>query len=119
VIVPRASVVEAGFDRAEFEFAARPGEELAEAREVRIARRIPRRVRGVKIIAFPVRVPKLDERAANRRAAGSEDASAQIRDRSRRSGQTVVELDEVVVLVERDVVRERIVRSLASRSAKW
>ena len=53
-----------------------------------------------------------DERAANWSPAAGEDTTAEVSDNACRDGEIVVELDEIVIFIERDIVGQRIVRPL-------
>ena len=57
-------------------------------------------------------MPEFNECALDGIAAAVEHAPAQVSDDARRNAQVVVELDEVVVLVEWDIVRQWIIRPL-------
>jgi len=108
----RPSHIQARFDGAESIRAGRTGQKLAEAREVRIASGIARGAGRVEVIAFPVRVPKFNKRATNRVSTAVEDTSADVTDNARRERQVVIELDKVVIFVERNVAGQRVIRPL-------
>src|SRR5712692_7431399 len=107
-----ASIVETGFDGAEPELPGRSRQKLPKPGEVNVARWIAGGRRGVKIIALTVRVPELDQRPANRIAAAVEHAPAEISDNARGDGQVIIQLHEVIVLVERDIVGQRVIGPL-------
>lgn len=65
----RAAVVKTGLDCPEKIRAARASEELAEALEFAIRRRIARLIRGVDVISAIIRMPDFDERVFYRSAA--------------------------------------------------
>ena len=90
--------------------AGRAREELPKAREAPIAPRTPTHTRRVHAVPFPVRVPQLDQRIFHRSTSAREHAPGKVSHDAARDRRVDAELNEVVVLVERDVVRERIVR---------
>ena len=100
----RAAGVGDGLDRAEVVFAGRAGQEPAEALEVRVALVAALVAVGVEVDAVGVALPDLDDGVADRVALGVEDAAGQVRDLAdgRRDG--VVDDDQVVVGVERQLV---------------
>ena len=59
-------------------------------------------------------MPQFDEGAADRFTAAVQDASAQVRDDAVGDGETVIQLDQVVVLVQGNVPGQRIVGSLGN-----
>src|SRR5438477_2429480 len=112
MIVPGATRVEAGLDGAESKLTIGAGQELTESGEVRITSRIARCAGRVEVIAFSIRVPQFDQRPANRSAAAGEDAAVNVGYDARRDAGVVIELDKVIVLIERDVRGQRIIRPL-------
>src|SRR5438309_12094068 len=108
----RAAGIEPGLYGAEFEVTAGPGQELAEPGEVCIAGGIAASAGIIEIVPFPVRVPKLYQRVLDRISAAVEDPPTDVGDDAARNRQVIVELNKVIVLVERDVVSQRVVRSL-------
>ena len=57
-------------------------------------------------------MPKFDECATNRIPAAVEDTSADVTDNARRDRQVVIELDQVVVFIERNVAGQRVIGPL-------
>src|SRR6266568_3293543 len=103
VNVPCASRVEHGLDGAKIVFAAGAGQEPAKALEVFVALRVS--VTTVQIDPMVVHLPDFHQRVPYRIAFRVEDAPAQVRDFPNRRSDAVVDDDEVVVCVERQVVR--------------
>ncbi len=94
--VPRAAHVQARLDRAEFIRPIRSREELAKPRKVSIRGGIAGGARRVGVVAAVVRVPKLDESAADGAPVAVQDASADIGDNARSGCGVVIELHQVV-----------------------
>ena len=57
-------------------------------------------------------MPKFNERAAHRIPSAVEDAPAEVSDNACRDGEVVIELNQGIVFIERDVIRQRIIRPL-------
>ena len=92
--------------------ARRTGEEASEALEVTVALRGVTRP-SVDVGAVVIGLPNLDEGIAHRLAFFVEDATTQPRDGADRWGDPVIHDDEVVIRIERELVRiERTLRLL-------
>ena len=99
-----AARIRHGLDRAEKIFARGARAEAPEALEIFVAFLGVARA-GVEIRAAVIALPDFHERIANRRAAGVEDASAEIRDFADRGRERVVHDEQIVVGIEREVIR--------------
>src|SRR5260221_11285880 len=107
MVMPASAIVQPGLDGADFVGAGRAGEELAEALEAGVVGRVSVVLLG-NVFASVVGVPKLDEGASDGRAAAGEDAFGQISDFADGLGQTVVDIDQIVVLFGRHGCRRRV-----------
>src|SRR5437867_1802941 len=103
VNVPSATGIESRFDRAEIVFAAGAGQEPAKALKVRVAGSVA--VAAVQINAVIVHLPDFDQRVADRVAAAVQNPTAEVGDLAHGRRERVVDDDEVVVGVQRKVVR--------------
>src|SRR5262249_17301846 len=100
----RATGVRNGFDGAKQVIACRAGHETSEALKVHIALVLVDRA-AVNVGAVVVALPDFDESAADRLAVTVEDAAAQIAGRAHGRRDRVVYDQQVVVGVERHLVR--------------
>ena len=96
-------------DGPEVVLAGRAGQEAAESLEVRVELLLACVVR-LEVGAVAVALPDLDDGVADRVALGVEDPAAQVRDLADRRGDRVVDDQQVVVGVEREL--GRVVRPL-------
>ena len=85
---------------------------MAKPGEIRIRGGIARAGRGVNVIAAVVRVLKLDERAVDGSAAAGQDPAAHVGHDSTGGGEAVIQVDEIIVLIERNIRGQGIVRPL-------
>ena len=108
----RAAIIKPSLDGAEFILSGRSSQKLTEPCEVGITGRIARRTGRIKIIALLVGVPKFDQRAAHGIPGAVQDAPADVGDNARRDGQVVIQLDQVIVFIKRNVVSQRVVGPL-------
>ena len=100
----RAAIVETCLDGPKLILAGRTGEELAKTGKICVARWIARRARGIEVITFTIRMPKLDQRATDRIAIAVQDPAAQVRDDAVGDRSIIIQLHQVVVLIQWDVV---------------
>src|SRR5262249_13121387 len=73
---------------------------------------------GVNVIATVIGMPDFDESAFDGIAAAIENAPGKVGDFATGAGEAVVQVNEVVIFIQRDVVGERIVRALGQLRRK-
>src|SRR5205085_2313039 len=112
MIVARASVVESSLDRAKLVRSVEPGKELAETGKVRVGAVIARFIRRKNVFARVIGVPQFDQCPANRLSGAVQHASAHVGDDALGRSEVVIEMDEVVVFIKRDIFCQRVKRSL-------
>ena len=93
-----------GLDRSEQALTRRPGEETPKTLEMMILFGAVRRVAGVQVNAIGVAPPDFDEGIANRISPGIKNPPAHPRDLAHGGRKSIVDHEQVVVRVERQMV---------------